>query len=107
MARAGSGALLVGTYREVAADCRTQIVFDNDGRLHFAALEPEPEPASLLDLLAAVNAMLPRVDLSEVLLEVFSGPADQAFTSINSGTPEWSMPREGPGRAAGGGSRRS
>ncbi|MCX5174591.1 hypothetical protein OG313_03455 [Streptomyces virginiae] len=59
MARAGSGALLVGTYREVAADCRTQIVFDNDGRLHFAALEPEPEPASLLDLLAAVNAMLP------------------------------------------------
>ncbi|MDH6626993.1 hypothetical protein M2271_004816 [Streptomyces sp. LBL] len=60
-----------------------QISFDDDGRLHFAALAPEPEPASLLDLRAAVNAMLPRVDLPEVLLEVFSWTgADQAFTSV-------------------------
>jgi Tn3 transposase DDE domain len=33
-------------------------------------LEPEPEPASLLDLRKAVEAMLPRVDLPEVLLEL-------------------------------------
>ncbi|MFJ7784553.1 DDE transposase [Streptomyces albidoflavus] len=81
-------ALLDGTYREVAARVpdNAQIVFDDDGRLHFAALEPEPEPASLLDLRAAVNAMLPRVDLPEVLLEVFSWTgADQAFTAVTGG----------------------
>nr|WP_223772481.1 Tn3 family transposase [Streptomyces sp. 135] len=81
-------ALLDGTYREVAARVpdNAQIVFDDDGRLHFAALEPEPEPASLLDLRAAVNAMLPRVDLPEVLLEVFSWTgADQAFASVTGG----------------------
>ncbi|MFD7623526.1 Tn3 family transposase [Streptomyces sp. NPDC059802] len=81
-------ALLDGTYREVAGRLpdNAQIVFDDDGRLHFAALESEPEPASLLDLRAAVNAMLPRVDLPEVLLEVFSWTgADQAFTSVTGG----------------------
>ncbi|MGW2540334.1 transposase, partial [Kitasatospora sp. NPDC001574] len=59
---------------------------DGDGRLHFAALEPQVEPASLLALRTAVNAMLPRVDLPEVLLEVFSWTgADQAFTSVTGG----------------------
>ncbi|MFH8642302.1 Tn3 family transposase [Streptomyces goshikiensis] len=85
---AARSALLDGTYREVAGRVpdNAQIVFDDDGRLHFAALEPEPEPASLLDLRAAVNAMLPRVDLPEVLLEVFSWTgADQAFTSVTGG----------------------
>ncbi|NUP42672.1 MAG: Tn3 family transposase [Streptomyces sp.] len=85
---AARAALLDGTYREVAGRVpdNAQIVFDDDGRLHFAALEPEPEPASLLDLRAAVNAMLPRVDLPEVLLEVMSWTgADQAFTSVTGG----------------------
>ncbi|MFI5774981.1 Tn3 family transposase [Streptomyces sp. NPDC051658] len=85
---AARAALLDGTYREVAGRLpdNAQISFDDGGRLHFAALEPEPEPASLLDLRAAVNAMLPRVDLPEVLLEVFSWTgADQAFTSVTGG----------------------
>ncbi|MEU1216374.1 Tn3 family transposase [Streptomyces sp. NPDC005790] len=85
---AARAALLDGTYREVAGRLpdNAQISFDDDGRLHFAALEPEPEPASLLDLRAAVNAMLPRVDLPEVLLEVLSWTgADQAFTSVTGG----------------------
>ncbi|WTX00847.1 Tn3 family transposase (plasmid) [Streptomycetaceae bacterium NBC_01309] len=85
---AARAALLDGTYREVAdrLPANTQITFDDAGRLHFAALEPEPEPASLLDLRAAVNAMLPRVDLPEVLLEVFSWTgADAAFTSVTGG----------------------
>lgn len=85
---AARAVLLDGTYREVAGRVpdNAQIVFDDDGRLHFAALEPEPEPASLLELRAAVNAMLPRVDLPEVLLEVFSWTgADQAFTSVTGG----------------------
>ncbi|TMU93359.1 hypothetical protein [Streptomyces sp. DASNCL29] len=75
-------ALLEGTYREVVARVpdNAQIAFDDDGRLHFALPEPEPEPASLLELRAAVNAMLPRVDLPEELLEVFSWTgAEQAF----------------------------
>jgi TnpA family transposase len=85
---AARAALLDGTYREVAGrvPANSQIVFDDNGRPHFAALEPEPEPASLLELQAAVNAMLPRVDLPEVLLEVFSWTgADKAFTSITGG----------------------
>lgn len=40
----------------------SQIVFDDDGRLHFAVLEPEPESASLCQLREAVEAMLPRVE---------------------------------------------
>lgn len=85
---AARAALLHGTYQEVAGrmPANSQIVFDDDGRLHFAALEPEPEPASLLDLRKAVEAMMPRVDLPEVLPEVFSWTgADQAFTSITGG----------------------
>ncbi|WP_031086334.1 Tn3 family transposase [Streptomyces sp. NRRL S-1831] len=85
---AARAALLDGTYREVAArvPANSQIVFDDDGRLHFAALEPEPEPASLRQLREAVEAMLPRVDLPEALLEVFSWTgADQAFTSVTGG----------------------
>ncbi|MEW2121890.1 Tn3 family transposase [Streptomyces sp. NPDC005474] len=85
---AARAALLDGTYREVAGrvPANSQIVFDDDGRLHFAALKPEPEPASLTDLRKAVEAMMPRVDLPEVLLEVFSWTgADQAFTSITGG----------------------
>jgi hypothetical protein len=61
-------------------------VFDDGGRLHFVALESEPEPVSLLELRAAVNAMLPRVDLPEALLEVFSWTGvDAAFTSVTGG----------------------
>ncbi|WP_369044026.1 Tn3 family transposase [Streptomyces sp. Midd1] len=67
--------------RRASAD-NAQIAFDDDGRLHFAALEPEPEPASLLDLRAAVNALLPRVDVPEVFS--WTG-ADQAFTSVTGG----------------------
>ncbi|CAG6393617.1 hypothetical protein SCOCK_210057 [Actinacidiphila cocklensis] len=49
---AARAVLLDGTYREVAGRLpdNAQIVFDDDGRPHFAALEPEPEPASLLEL---------------------------------------------------------
>ncbi|GAA5062225.1 hypothetical protein GCM10023336_40410 [Streptomyces similanensis] len=85
---AARAALLDGTYREVAArlPANARISADGDGRLHFAALEPEAEPASLVALRSAVNAMLPRVDLPEVLLEVFSWTgADQAFTSVTGG----------------------
>ena len=45
-----------------------------------------PNPPPCVDLREAVEAMLPRVDLPEVLLEVFSWTgADQAFTSVTGG----------------------
>ncbi|GAA4070043.1 hypothetical protein GCM10022214_26860 [Actinomadura miaoliensis] len=80
--------LLHATYTEVAERLprNSQVRFGEDGRLHLAALKPEPEPASLVGLRDAVNALLPRVDLPEVLLEVFSWTgADAAFTSITGG----------------------
>ncbi|EFL27722.1 transposase for transposon [Streptomyces himastatinicus ATCC 53653] len=67
--RAAGGHLPGGRAR---APDNAQIAFDDDGRLHFAVPEPEPEPASLPELRAAVNTMLPRVNLPEELLEVFS-----------------------------------
>jgi len=76
---------LDAAYREVAGrlPASTSARMGADGRLHLAALEAVPEPGSLVALRAAVEAMMPRVDLPEVVLEVFSWTgADQAFTSI-------------------------
>ncbi|MBG6089617.1 TnpA family transposase [Actinomadura viridis] len=80
--------LLHATYTEVAErlPANSQVHFGEDGRLHLAALEPEPEPASLVELRQAVNDLLPRVDLPEVLLEVLAWTgADTAFTSLTGG----------------------
>ncbi|SNT47897.1 Tn3 transposase DDE domain-containing protein [Streptosporangium subroseum] len=76
---------LDAAYREVAGrlPANTSASMGTDGRLHLAALEAVPEPASLVALRAAVETMMPRVDLPEVVLEVFSWTgADAAFTSI-------------------------
>jgi hypothetical protein len=43
---------------------------DAAGRLHVERIKAIPEPESLIDLRKRVNAMLPRADLPEVLLEV-------------------------------------
>lgn len=80
--------LLDATFREVTARLpdNTAVRFDEHGRLHLAALPAEAEPSSLENLRVLTNRMLPRVDLPEVLLEVFSWTgADQAFTSITGG----------------------
>ena len=45
---------------------------DDDGRLHLPKLAAIPEPPSLIDLRKRVAAMLPRVDLPEVILEVMA-----------------------------------
>ncbi len=79
-------ALLDATYREVASrlPANTQASVGEDGRLHLAALAAVPDPASLVALRTAVEAMLPRVDLPELLLEVFAWTgADSAFTSLS------------------------
>ena len=65
----------------------TGVSVDRDGRLHVAALKAIPEPPSLTDLRKRVEAMLPRVDLPEVILEVMSWESafTAAFTSITGG----------------------
>lgn len=59
---------------------------DDDGRLHLKALPAETDPPTVVELRRLTTRMLPRVDLPEVLLEVFSWTgADQAFTSMTGG----------------------
>ena len=60
---------------------------DDQGRLHVSRLTAIPEPPSLVDLRKRVAAMLPRVDLPEVILEVMAWvPAfTAAFTSVSGG----------------------
>ncbi|WP_429423535.1 Tn3 family transposase [Nocardia sp. GAS34] len=61
-------------HREVAArlDCDGPASVDEEGRLHLAALKAEPDPPSLVDLRRRVEAMVPEVDLPELVLEVMS-----------------------------------
>ncbi|WP_433357363.1 Tn3 family transposase [Microtetraspora malaysiensis] len=63
------------------------VTVDAEGRLHVAKLTALPEPPSLIDLRKRVLAMLPRVDLPELLLEVMGRvPAfEAAFTSAAGG----------------------
>jgi hypothetical protein len=76
--------------RDVAAQISagsidTQV--DDQGRLHVPRLAAIPEPRSLVDLRKRVAAMLPRVDLPEVILEVMAWvPAfTAAFTAVSGG----------------------
>ncbi len=54
-----------------------------------AALAAVPEPPSLVDLRDRVEALLPRVDLPEVVLEVMGWEPGfiEAFTSLSGGGP--------------------
>lgn len=60
---------------------------DDQGRLHVPKLTAIPEPPSLVDLRKRVAAMLPRVDLPEVILEVMAWVPEftGAFTSASGG----------------------
>lgn len=65
---------LDAAYQEVAArlDGDIPATADDDGKLHAAALTAVPDPPSLTDLRRRVGAMLPRIDLPELVLEVMS-----------------------------------
>ncbi|HXT44085.1 MAG TPA: transposase, partial [Pseudonocardiaceae bacterium] len=71
-------------YREVAAGLGddTPASVDAEGRLHVAALEAIEDPPSLIDLRRRVAAMLPLVELPELVLEVLSWQPQfvEAFT---------------------------
>ncbi|WP_327151567.1 Tn3 family transposase [Nocardia sp. NBC_01329] len=73
-------------YREVAerlGDAAPASV-DENGRLHLAALAAVPDPPSLTDLRRRAAAMIPRVDLPEMVLEVMSWHPEfgEAFTHV-------------------------
>jgi TnpA family transposase len=88
---AGRARLLDEAYRDVAGrlavGASTEVTVDDDGKLHVAALKAIPEPPSLVDLRRRVQAMLPRVDLPELLLEVMGWVPGfmAAFTSLSGG----------------------
>jgi TnpA family transposase len=68
-------------------EANVEVVIDADGRLHAAKIDAIPDPPSLTDLRARVEAMIPHVDIGEMVLEVMSWePAFlQAFTAVSGG----------------------
>ncbi|NKY53917.1 Tn3 family transposase [Nocardia vermiculata] len=75
-----------GAYRELAARLGDDIPasVDEDGKLHVAALSAMPDPPSLTDLRRRTAAMMPRVDLPELVLEVMSWLPEfaESFTHV-------------------------
>ncbi|NNM97469.1 MAG: Tn3 family transposase, partial [Candidatus Dormibacteraeota bacterium] len=76
-------------YRDFAARTadNTALSVDADGRLHVERLTAFPDPPSLVELRRQVTAMLPRVDLPEVILEVMAWQPGfvAAFTAASRG----------------------
>ena len=90
------GALLAGhadaldaAYREVAGRLavNTEVTIGDDGKIHLTGLKAVEEPPSLTDLRKRTAAMLPRVDLPEVILEIMSWAPEvaAAFTAASGG----------------------
>jgi len=80
---------LDAAYREVGGRLavNTEVTVDDDGKIHLTGLKAVEEPPSLVDLRARTTAMLPCVDLPEVLLEVMSWAPEigEAFTAASGG----------------------
>ncbi len=80
---------LDAAYREVAGRLavNTEVRVDDAGKIHLTGVKAVEEPPSLVDLRNRTTAMLPRVDLPEVVLEVMSWvPAlAGAFTAVSGG----------------------
>ncbi|MFV2197854.1 Tn3 family transposase [Nocardiopsis sp. LOL_012] len=60
---------------------------DEAGRIHLSGVKAVEEPPSLVDLRSRTTAMLPRVELPEVILEVMSWVPElaEAFTAVSGG----------------------
>jgi TnpA family transposase len=75
--------------KDVAArlDSDIRATIDEQGRLHAEALNALDEPASLLELRRRTQAMMPRVDIEELVLEVMSWLPEVvgAFTAVSGG----------------------
>jgi len=68
-------------------DADVQPSVDAEGRLHASALAAIPDPPSLVDLRDRTEAMMPSVDIGELILEVMSWQPRflQAFTAVSGG----------------------
>ena len=64
-------------------DANTAVTVDDAGKIHVASVKAIAEPPSLIDLRHRVQAMLPRVDISEAILEVL-GWCPQFLASMTS-----------------------
>jgi TnpA family transposase len=86
---AGHTRTLDAAYREVGGRLavNTEVRIDDDGKIHLTGVKAIEEPPSLVDLRARTTAMLPRVDLPEVILEVMSWEPSlvEAFTAVSGG----------------------
>ena len=84
---------LDAAYREVAGRLavNTEVRVDDAGKIHLTGVKAVEEPPSLVDLRNRTTAMLPRVDLPEVVLEVMAWmPAlAGAFTAVSAAGPGW------------------
>ena len=71
---AGHAATLEAGYRQAYAllTANDAVRIDEEGRIHLTGVKAIEEPPSLVDLRKRTTAMLPRVDLPEVILEVMS-----------------------------------
>ena len=68
-------------------DGADQVRIDEQGRLHTDKIAAVPDPASLIDLRRRCEAMLPQVDVGELILEVMSWQPGfvEAFTAVSGG----------------------
>jgi hypothetical protein len=86
---AGHAQTLDATYREVAGRLvvNTEVRVDDAGKIHLTGVKAVDEPPSLVDLRHRTTAMLPRVDLPEVILEVMAWVPElaEAFTAVSGG----------------------
>ena len=93
---ADPGALLAEHAQALDAGCRevggrlaanTEVSIGDGGKIHLTGLKAIEEPPSLVDLRARTTAMLPRVELPEVILEVMSWAPElaEAFTAVSGG----------------------
>ena len=86
---AGHAQALDAAYREVGGRLavNTEVSIGDDGKIHLTGLKAIEEPPSLVDLRARSTAMLPRVELPEVILEVMSWAPElaEAFTAASGG----------------------
>lgn len=69
-------------------DANTAVSIDADGRVHVAATKAIEEPESLIELRKRVTAMMPRVDISEAILEVL-GWCPQFLESLTPTSGGW------------------
>ena len=91
---------LDSAYREVGGRLAvsTEVRVDDAGKIHLTGVKAVEEPPSLAGLRARTTAMLPRVDLPEVILEVMSWEPSlvDAFIAVSGGRPRRPAPAGGP-----------